>query len=178
MVTSYTDTEASPIDMTAIPGLSTAYNIGLDTTGPGREIYIEGVRVDNMNQWMFNAPFEYMLNRFQGDTATGTGGVMYVGTSNWGWIKFLKATLGTFQFIDGPYRLIVMTIPSSAMQQYVLNRNCKYQYSDGTLIIQAGFEDMCYVILSNFQVIKTADMTNAITYQLRMNRVIPLGSSP
>ena len=100
-----------------------------------------------------------------------------MGTSNWGWLKFMKAIMGTFQFIDGPYRLIMMTIPSSLMQQYVPDRGCKYQYPDGTYIVQAGTEDMCYVMIESFQTTKNEEMFNAISYRLRLRRVLALGET-
>jgi len=85
--------------------------------------------------------------------------------------------MGTFQFIDGPYRLIMMTIPSSLMQQYVPDRGCKYQYPDGTYIVQAGTEDMCYVMIESFQTTKNEEMFNAISYRLRLRRVLALGET-
>lgn len=173
VITSYEEDEASSLNMTPIPGMSSAYNIGLDVEGPTRTITINGIRVDNMNTWMFHTPYETVGE----DGSVETGGIIYTGTSNWGWIKFMKAIMGTFQFIDGPYRLIMMTIPSSSIHQYVLDRNCKYQYYDGTLILQAGYEDMCYILIERFHWDKPENMVNAINYSLTMRRVLPLGSS-
>ncbi len=114
-ITDYQEIEKASVDVTAIPGLSSAFNIGIDAQGTTRTITITGTRVDNSNIWMFHCPYEYQLNQFEGDPAVEEGGVIYTGTSNWGWTKFMKATLGTFQFIDGPYRLVIMTVPSSSM---------------------------------------------------------------
>jgi len=175
----YTEDETSSIDVTTIPGMSSGNTIGLDTSGTQRTISITGVRVDNSNYWMFHAPFEYVDNEptslTRGDVLQG--GVIYMGTSNWGWCKFMKAVMGTFQFIDGPYRLIIMSIPSSLMQQYVPDRYCKYQYPDGTYIVQAGTEDMCYVMIEKFTTTKDAEMFNAMSYVLLLRRVVALGSS-
>lgn len=169
----YTETEASTIDITPIPGMSSGNSIGLDIAGTTRAITIKGVRIDNSNDWMFHAPWDYL------DKTTNqvvNAGIIYMGTSNWGWCKFMKAIMGTFQFIDGPYRLIMMTVPSSLMQQYVPERYCKFQYPDGTYIVQAGTEDMCYVMIEQFTTTKDEDKYNAIEYQLTLKRVIPLGS--
>jgi hypothetical protein len=177
-ITNYVEQEKAGIDLTPIPGLSSAFTIGIDAQGTTRTITIDGTRVDNSNIWMFHCPYEYQLNQFEGDPAVEEGGVIYTGTSNWGWTKFMKALLGTFQFIDGPYRLVIMTVPSSSMSQYVLDRNCKYQYVDGTYIIKAGYEDMCYVMVDQFQTTRTDTKYNAIDYQLILKRVTPLGSAP
>lgn len=176
-ITEYDEEEAATIDLTPIPGTSSGNAIGLDMVGTTRTINIAGVRVDNSNDWMFHAPFEYVDDSVTNGSQIMQGGVIYVGTSNWGWSKFMKATMGTFQFIDGPYRLIMMTLPSSLMQQYVPDRYCKYQYPDGTYIVQAGTEDMCYVMIESFQTAKSEDMFNAISYRLRLRRAIPLGST-
>ena len=101
-------------------------------------------------------------------------GIIYTGTSNWGWVKFMKATLGTFQMTSGPYRLVMMTVPSSAQMQYYPTRDGKYQYSDGTYVLLAGWEDMCYVMIENFTYSRSEDMVNAIQYNLKMKRVAPL----
>jgi hypothetical protein len=174
----FTEDENASIDLTPIPGTSSANAIGLDVMGTTRTISISGIRVDNSNYWMFHAPFEYIDDAATGGTGqVMQGGVIYLGTSNWGWCKFMKATMGTFQFIDGPYRLVIMTIPSSLMQQYVPDRHCKYQYPDGTYIIQAGTEDMCYVMIERFTTRKNDEMFNAIEYDLVLRRVVALGSS-
>jgi hypothetical protein len=175
----YQEDENSSIDITPIPGASSSASIGLDVMGTTRTVSITGVRVDNSNYWMFHAPFEY-IDTTPSHVTYGQvmqGGVIYMGTSNWGWCKFMKAVMGTFQFIDGPYRLIIMTIPSSLMQQYVPDRACKYQYPDGTYIVQAGTEDMCYVLVERFTTTKNDEMFNAIDYSLVLRRVMALGSS-
>jgi hypothetical protein len=175
----YTEDENASIDMTPIPGASSASSIGLDIQGTTRTVNISGTRVDNSNYWMFHAPFEYLdttpTSPTEGEIIQG--GVIYMGTSNWGWCKFMKAIMGTFQFIDGPYRLIIMSIPSSLMQQYVPDRFCKYQYPDGTYIVQAGTEDMCYVLIERFTTTKNDEMYNAIDYSLVLRRAMALGSS-
>jgi hypothetical protein len=177
-ITEYREEERSNIDTTTIPGLSSAYTIGLDTVGTLRTININGTRVDNSNVWMFHAPYAVQTTDSQGNTVMEEGGVIYTGTSNWGWMKFMKAIQGTFQFIDGPYRLIIMTVPSSSMQQYVLGKDSKYQYIDGTYIVKVGYEDMCYVMVDSFTTTKSEDMFNAINYSLILKRVTPLGSQP
>lgn len=176
-ITDYEEEEMATLDLTPIPGTSSSNTIGLDVIGTVRTVTISGVRVDNSNEWLFHAPFEYIDDPSGGGVVTEAG-IIYAGTSNWGWMKFLKATMGTFQFIDGPYRLIMMTIPSSLMQQYVPSRYCKYQYPDGTYIVQVGTEDMCYVMIERFTTKKNEQMFNAIEYTLVLRRVIPLGSSP
>jgi hypothetical protein len=175
----YSEDENATIDLTPIPGTSSSNAIGLDIQGTMRTVNISGTRVDNSNYWMFHAPFEYIDDVSSSPTygEVGQGGVIYMGTSNWGWSKFMKAVMGTFQFIDGPYRLIIMTIPSSLMQQYVPSRYCKYQYPDGTYIIQAGLEDMCYVLIERFTTRKNDEQFNAIDYELVLRRAVPLGSS-
>jgi len=184
-IKSYVEEESSTLDVTPIPGTSSSNAIGLDIMGPTRVINISGIRVDNSNDWFFHAPYEFIDDKSSGGNIlppgqTGQimqGGVIYAGTSNWGWCKFMKAVMGTFQFIDGPYRLIMMTVPSSLMQQYVPSRYCKYQYPDGTYIVQAGLEDMCYVMIERFNTTMTEEMFNAIQYELILKRVMALGSS-
>lgn len=164
-ITEYNEQESSSIDVTAIPGQSSAKAIGIDSVGCIRDINISGIRVDNCNIWMFHVPWqEKGLNQ----------GIIYTGTSNWGWVKFMKATMGTFQMTSGPYRLIMMTIPSSQQMQYFPTRDGKYQYSDGTYVMLAGWEDQCYVMIENFQYSRSEDMFNAIQYQLKLKRVAPL----
>lgn len=178
-ITDYDEEEQSQIDMTPIPGTSSGNAIGLDMVGATRTITIKGIRVDNSNDWMFHAPFEFVDDpgTLSKKKSTVQGGIIYIGTSNWGWIKFMKAIMGTFQFIDGPYRLIVMTMPSSLMQQYFPDKGCKYQYSDGTYVVQVGTEDMCYVMIESFTHGKTDEMFNAISYSLKLRRVAQLGTT-
>ena len=164
-ITEYSESETTSIDVTPIPGQSSAKAIGIDATGCIRDITLSGIRVDNSNIWMFHVPWqENGLNK----------GIIYTGTSNWGWVKFMKATLGTFQMTSGPYRLVMMTVPSSAQMQYYPTRDGKYQYSDGTYVLLAGWEDMCYVMIENFTYSRSEDMVNAIQYNLKMKRVAPL----
>lgn len=164
-ITEYSEQEASSIDVTPIPGQSSAKAIGIDATGCLRDITLGGIRVDNSNIWMFHIPWQ--------DQGTNQG-IIYTGTSNWGWIKFMKAILGTFQMTSGPYRLIMMTIPSSAQMQYFPTRDGKYQYADGTYVLIAGWEDMCYVMVENFTYSRSEEMFNAIQYNLKLKRVAPL----
>lgn len=165
IITEYTETESSSIDVTPIPGQSSAKAIGVDVSGAIRDITISGIRVDNSNIWTFHVPWQE-----NGENK----GVIYTGTSNWGWVKFMKAILGTFQMSSGPYRLIMMTVPSSSQMQYYPTRDGCYQYSDGTYVVLAGWEDMCYVMVENFMYSRSEDMFNAIQYTLKLKRVAPL----
>lgn len=168
IITDYNETESSQLDVTPIPGQSSAKAIGIDAVGALRDITINGIRVDNSNIWTFHVPWQE-----EGENR----GIIYTGTSNWGWCKFLKAILGCFQMTSGPYRLVMMTVPSSSQMQYFPTRDGSYQYSDGTYVILAGWEDMCYVMVENFTYSRSEDMFNAIQYSLKLKRVTPLLSS-
>lgn len=165
IITEYTETESSSIDVTPIPGQSSAKAIGIDVVGATRDLTISGIRVDNSNIWTFHVPWQE-----EGENR----GIIYTGTSNWGWVKFMKAIVGTFQMMSGPYRLIMMTVPSSSQMQYYPTRDGCYQYSDGTYVVLAGWEDMCYVMIESFMYSRHEDMFNAIQYTLKLKRVAPL----
>lgn len=164
-ITEYSEQESSSIDVTPIPGQSSAKAIGIDSVGCVRDINISGIRVDNSNIWMFHVPWQ---------ESGKNHGIIYTGTSNWGWVKFMKGILGTFQMTSGPYRLIMMTIPSSSQMQYYPTRQGVYQYSDGTIVLLAGWEDMCYVMVENFTYSRSEEMFNAIQYSIKLKRVAPL----
>jgi hypothetical protein len=44
-------------------------------------------------------------------------------------------------------------------------------------MVQAGTEDMCYVMIERFSTTKDEEMYNAISYELALRRVAALGSS-